>query len=90
MPAKVFDAMAMAKPTISTNVSDLPTVLEGCGWITEPGNPGKLSSTILEVLNNPEETFRRATMARQKCIGCYSWNAIEHSLIDVFKKFERV
>ena len=36
IPAKVFDAMAMAKPIIATDVSDLPEILNGCGIIIEP------------------------------------------------------
>ena len=34
----ITDAMAMAKPIIATNVNDMPEILNGCGWIVEPGN----------------------------------------------------
>jgi glycosyltransferase involved in cell wall biosynthesis len=43
VPAKIFDAMTMAKPVISTNVSDIPTILEGCGRIVEPGDAGQMA-----------------------------------------------
>ena len=36
IPAKIFDAMAMAKPIIATNVSDIPQILDSCGIIVEP------------------------------------------------------
>ena len=52
MPAKVFDAMAMAKPIIATNVSDLPEFLDGCGWTVAPEKPKQLADTIQYVFNH--------------------------------------
>ena len=88
MPAKVFDAMAMAKPIIATRVSDLPEVLEGCGWIIEPGNPEELAKTIEYVLENYEESRKIGWKARAKFIKKYSWDALEDKLINIFKKYE--
>jgi len=86
VPAKVFDAMAMAKPIIATNVSDLPEILDGCGWIVEPENPKQLAETIQYVLNNPEKAKEMGWKARQKCIEKYSWDAMEKVLLEVFEK----
>ena len=88
VPAKVFDAMAMAKPIIATNVSDLPLILDGCGWIVEPKNPEQLAETIQYVLNNLEEAEEMGWKARQKCIEKYSWDAMEKVLLEVFEKYE--
>ena len=52
--AKILDAMAMAKPIIATNVSDIPEILDNCGWIVEPENPEQLSKSIQYVLGNSE------------------------------------
>mgnify|MGYP001034947355 CR=1 FL=1 len=88
MPAKVFDAMAMAKPIIATNVSDLPEILNGCGWIVEPENPKQLAKSIQYVLDNPKEAKEMGQKARKKCIEKYSWDAMEEILLKVFKKYE--
>jgi glycosyltransferase involved in cell wall biosynthesis len=88
VPAKIYDAMAMAKPVIATNVSDCPEILDACGWIVEPEAPGLLASTIAYVLDHPQEAERTGQRARQKCAEKYSWNAIEKSLIHVFSKYE--
>ncbi len=88
MPAKVFDAMAMAKPIIATNVSDLPLILDGCGWIVEPGNPPQLAESIQNVLNNPEAAEDIGWKARRKCIENYSWDAMEKVLVRVFRKYK--
>lgn len=88
VPAKVFDAMAMAKPIIATNVSDLTLILNGCGWIVEPENPKQLAETLQYVLDNPEEADAMGRKARQKCIDKYSWDAMENVLVKVFGKYE--
>ena len=43
VPSKVFDAMAMARPIVATSVSDLPEILNGCGWIVPPDNTRALA-----------------------------------------------
>lgn len=88
VPAKVFDAMAMAKPIIATNVSDLPEIMEGCGWIVEPENSEQLAQTIQYAFSNPEEAEEMGWKARQKCIDKYSWDAMEKVLVEVFGKYE--
>jgi len=87
VPAKVFDAMAMAKPVIATNVSDLPIILKDCGWIVEPENIGQLAESIQHVINSPEEAEDTGSRARQKCIENYSWNAMENILTPLFRKY---
>ena len=88
VPAKVFDAMAMAKPIIATKVSDLPEILKGCGWIVEPENPDMLAKTIEYVLDNPEEAEKIGQKARKKCIEKYNWDTMERILVKIFKKYE--
>ena len=87
MPAKVFDAMAMAKPIIATAVSDFPEILDGCGWIVEHENPERLSKIIRYVLTNSEEAAEMGQRARQKCIENYSWDAMEKILTKIFEKY---
>jgi glycosyltransferase involved in cell wall biosynthesis len=87
LPAKVFDSMAMAKPVVATNVNDLPQILDGCGWIVEPGNPDELATAIAHILSNPEEANVMGQLARERCIEKYSWDAIESQLVDIFEEF---
>jgi len=87
VPAKVFDAMAMAKPIISTNVSDIPTILHGCGFIVEPGNPQQLARKLRFVLENENLAAQMGAKAREKCAREYSWANMEERLLQVFSKF---
>jgi len=84
----VFDAMAMAKRIIATNVLDLPEILDGCGWIVEHENSEQLAQIIQYVLSNPKEAEEMGQKARQRCIEKYSWVAMEKILLKVFKKYE--
>ena len=72
MPCKVFEAMAMAKPVIASEVSDLPAVLDGCGWTVPPGNIQALAEKIDYVFRNPAAGAAAGQAAREKCIARYS------------------
>jgi len=88
VPAKVFDAMAMAKPIIATRVSDLPKILDGCGWIVNPENPDQLAKAIQYVFDHPGEAEEMGWKAREKCVEQYSWDAMEKILLGIFRKYE--
>lgn len=88
VPAKVFDAMAMAKPIVATNVSDLPHILDGCGWIVDTESPTQLAEVIQDVLNDIDHAEEMGWKARQKCIDYYSWDAMERVLAGIFGRFE--
>ena len=71
MPAKIFDAMAMAKPIVSTRVSDIPEVLDDTGYLVEPGNVSQLADAITHVFDHPEEARLKGKKARERCIARY-------------------
>lgn len=87
-PAKIFDAMAMEKPIIATNISGIPEILEGCGWIIEPESPTKLAKAIQYAFNNPSEAIKMGLEARKKCKQNYSWDILEKRLMKVFEKYK--
>ncbi|HMC05645.1 MAG TPA: glycosyltransferase [Actinomycetota bacterium] len=83
LPAKVFDAMAMARPVIATRVSDLPEVLEGCGVIVEPNSIVELAQAIARLVANPEERARLGSRARQRFIDRFSDDVVAPALESV-------
>jgi glycosyltransferase involved in cell wall biosynthesis len=66
IPAKVFEAMAMAKPVVSTAVSDLPDILAGCGIIVEPENVAQLAGAIETVLADSQGADEIGERARER------------------------
>jgi glycosyltransferase involved in cell wall biosynthesis len=87
IPAKIFDAMAMAKPIISTAVTDIPKILEGCGIVVEPENITELAEKITWVFANYPEAEKMGQRAREKCIVEYSWDVMEKRLVGIFEKY---
>ncbi len=89
VPAKIFDAMAMAKPIIATAVSDLPGILDDCGWVVNPENLAALGKAIQHVFANPVEAGEMGLKARQKCVANYSWTALEAVLVGIIGKYAK-
>ncbi|AEH25424.1 glycosyltransferase [Pyrococcus yayanosii] len=77
MPAKVFDAMAMAKPIVATNVSDLPYVLKKCGIIVEPGDIEKIAEEIKFLLENPSIAKKLGKKCHYRFIREFSLSAMK-------------
>ncbi len=89
VPAKLFDAMAMAKPIVATAVSDVPAILDGCGLVVPPGDVEALADRIRYVLDNPREATQLGMAARHKCVRDYSWEAMERVLLQVFSEYDQ-
>ena len=80
IPAKLFDAMAMAKPIITTPISDIPEVMSEHGYLVEPGNPEQLAKAIENIFANPEEARRKGQNARKRCQELYDLKVMEKEL----------
>jgi len=57
----------MAKAIIATNVSDIPEILDNCGWIVEPENLKQLAKTIKYVLDHSIEASKMGLKVQEKC-----------------------
>ena len=88
VPAKVFEAMAMAKPILATAVSDLPYILRDCGWVIEPGDVEEMSRAIQAILADEDTAIRTGARAREKCVREFSRDAMEPVLVEVFRRYE--
>jgi glycosyltransferase involved in cell wall biosynthesis len=80
VPAKLFDAMAMAKPIVSTKISDMPEILKDCGLIVETDSPVDLAEKIDFILENPNLAKEMGQRARERCIEKYSLRVVKESL----------
>jgi len=86
VPAKIFDAMAMGRPIISTSVSDIPNILRECGLIVPPNDVSALTGALREMLGNPQLARDMGMAARAKCVQKYSWAAMRALLLDVIRR----
>ncbi|HEX9420824.1 MAG TPA: glycosyltransferase [Methylomirabilota bacterium] len=87
VPAKLFDAMALGRPVVSTRVSMIPEILEGCGLLVEPGDVPALAAAIARLLDAPGEALALGDRARERCVERYSFQSARR---DLFPLVERV
>jgi glycosyltransferase involved in cell wall biosynthesis len=80
IPAKLFDALAMAKAVVATRVSDMADILDGCGKIVEPGNVGALARTLDELAQDADLRFQLGKAARTRAVERYSYDAGRRTL----------
>ena len=75
-PLKLTDGMAMAKPTLSTWVGDIPDILNHTGYLVAPSSPDQLAAKIEWIFQNLEEANDRGLQARKRCVEFYSIDAM--------------
>lgn len=75
MPMKMYEAMAMALPVVSTSMSDIPQLLAGCGLVAPPGDLRAIATHIAQILDHPDEARAMGARARQRIVEQFSWRA---------------
>ena len=86
VPAKLFDAMAMGRAIVSTSVSMIPEVLEGCGLIAPPGDVAALRELIRSLLADPARARELGRRARARCVERYSFAAARAALFPLVER----
>ncbi|NCD34902.1 MAG: glycosyltransferase [Spartobacteria bacterium] len=83
MPCKIFEAMAMAKPVVGTDVSDLAWVLEGCGLVIPPGDTKACAEAVGRLVDDPVYARELGKRAREKCICEFSVDVVREQLLRI-------
>ena len=86
VPAKLFDAMALGRPVVSTRVSMIPEILEGCGLLVEPGDVAGLGAAIARLLDRPDEARALGDAARRRAVERYSFEAARRALFPLVER----
>lgn len=89
VPAKLFDAMALARPIVSTQVSMIPEILDGCGVVVEPDDPEALSHALAFLLDHPDEAAALGARARARAEERYSYAAARRLLFPLIESAAR-
>jgi glycosyltransferase involved in cell wall biosynthesis len=90
VPAKIFDAMALGRPIVSTRVSMIPEILEGCGALVAPGDVTALASAIGRLLDRPDEARALGEAARRRAVDRYSFEAARRALFPLVERARRM
>jgi glycosyltransferase involved in cell wall biosynthesis len=85
-PAKLFDAMALGRPIVSTRVSMIPEILDGCGVVVPPDDVPALAQAIGYLLDHPAEAAALGAKARERCVAEYSFAAARRRLFPLVER----
>jgi len=83
---KLTDAMAMAKPIVSTRVGDISEALDGAAWLVPPSSPEGIAEALVEIFADPDEAARRGRAARRRCEERFSFPAAGRILVEVIDR----
>jgi len=89
VPAKIFDAMALGRPIVSTRVSMIPEILEGCGAMVAPGDVAALAAAIGRLLDRPDEARALGEAARRRAVERYSFESARRALFPLVERARR-
>lgn len=83
----LWEAMAMAKPVVSTDVGDVGRhVVDGeSGYVVPVGDPAVMADRIGRLLDEPENRLRMGRMAR-KAAAAFSPESIAAKTLDIYKQ----
>jgi glycosyltransferase involved in cell wall biosynthesis len=90
VPAKLFDAMALGRPIVSTRVSMIPEILEGCGALVPPGDVTALAAAIGRLLDRPDEARAMGEAARRRAVERYSFESARRLLFPLVERARRM
>ncbi len=80
VPAKLVDAMALARPVVSTSVSMIPEMLADCGVVVPPGDVAALAAALRRLLDDAAQAAALGRRARERCVERYSFRAARAAL----------
>lgn len=85
LPIKIFEPMAMEKPVITTDTTDMKEIFENCGKVIEPDSIDALKKAILFYLNDASLRKKHGKQARKECIEKYSWKIMKKKTQEVYE-----
>jgi glycosyltransferase involved in cell wall biosynthesis len=86
MPTKLYDAMAMARPVVVTDVSDMAEVAHGSGIVVPPCDLDALTAAIVTLAEDPQLREELGRAGRARCVSSYSDQAVRPTLIEAVNR----
>ncbi|MHB8648232.1 MAG: glycosyltransferase family 4 protein, partial [Thermomicrobiales bacterium] len=74
-PLKVFEAMAMGVPVVTTAVEPLSDIVRGAGIAVPEGDADALASAIIDLLREEDRRVAMSAVGRARVVTEWSWEA---------------
>jgi glycosyltransferase involved in cell wall biosynthesis len=89
IPAKIFDAMAMARPLVVSDLQIIREVVGDAALLVPERNPGSLATAIARLRDHPETAALLGEKARRRCLEQFSYRAAARTLATVVEEASR-
>ena len=76
MPVFLLEAMAAARPVVTTAVGAIPETVGAGGLVVAPGDPDALAAALVDLLTHPEVATRLGVRGRERVLARYSLDAV--------------
>ena len=86
VPTKLFEAMAMGLPLVTSAICDMPDLIEGIGIPVPPGDVGALGAAIEKLAKDPDLSMNMGRQARVRAVKQYSYQAAEPVINSLLEK----
>ena len=82
MPMFLLEAMARARPVVSTDVGEIPSMVGELSStiLTSPGDAPALATALIEMLASPASATDAGNRLRERAIDTYGTDAVAHRL----------
>ncbi len=84
-PLKVFEALAMAVPVVTTAIAPLIEMVAGCGFAVPEGDMRAFADAVVTLLHMPDRGKQMGEIGRARVIAQWSWQAHCRSLDAVLR-----
>jgi glycosyltransferase involved in cell wall biosynthesis len=86
IPAKLFDALAMGKPVVVSDVNDMAEIAAGCGLVVPPGDAPALARALGKLSADAELRAQLGNAGRRKFLEQFSYASGRRVLLDVVRE----
>lgn len=88
MPVSLLEAMAMALPTVATNIRGCrEEVVHGeTGWLVAPRESEELADRLLWLVENPEEARHMGTQGRERVRDLFNLEKVLAHQLEIYKR----
>jgi len=88
IPTKIFEAMALGKAIVASNISDIPLFLDNgeCGMLTKPGDVQSLKEALIKLIDDPNLRNKLGRNARERYLKEYSSEIIGKKILDLYSR----
>lgn len=85
MPMFLLEAMAAARPIVTTPVGEMPSLVGEAGLLVPPGEADALADALILLLTDPTEATRRGTALRRRAEERFSPTRVAAELEAVYE-----